>query len=218
MRARVTKYAPLRVGFAPKRAILGDQMTAEVGIRMAGIGDAEAIAAIYRPYVTDAVTSFEVAPPSAAEMARRIESVLALAPWLVSVDAKGDPIGYAYASRHAERAAYQWSVDAAVYVRAGHHRRGVGRALYHSLFPLLRLQGFYVAHAGITLPNESSVGLHESFGFRPIGVYPAVGWKFGAWRDVGWWQLPLQERPATPAPPLPLADARRLSAWPPALR
>ena len=185
---------------------------------MAAVGDAAALADIYRPYVTGAVTSFEVTPPGAAEMARRIDGVLALAPWLVALDDGGAPIGYAYASRHAERAAYQWSVDTTVYVREGDHRRGVGRALYGALFPLLRLQGFYVAHAGVTLPNAASVGLHESLGFRPVGVYPAVGWKFGAWRDVGWWHLPLQERPATPAPPRPLAEAQRLPAWPANLR
>lgn len=185
---------------------------------MAGAGDAAAIADIYQPYVTDAVTSFEVGAPSAAEMAKRIDAVLTFAPWLVGLDAAGEPIGYAYASRHAERAAYQWSVDVTVYVRDGHHRRGVGRALYQALFPLLRLQGFYVAHAGISLPNAASVGLHESLGFRAVGVYPAVGWKFGAWRDVGWWQLPLHGRPATPAPPLSLAEAQRLPSWPAALR
>jgi phosphinothricin acetyltransferase len=109
-------------------------------------------------------------------------------------------------------------VDTTVYVRADRHRRGVGAALYRALFPLLRLQRFYVAHAGITLPNAGSVGLHEALGFRPVGVYPAVGWKLGAWHDVGWWQLPLQERPATPAPPLPFAEASALPAWPAALR
>src|SRR5438876_395272 len=117
---------------------------------MAGVGDAAAIADIYRPYVTDAVTSFEVTPPDAAEMARRIDAVLALAPWLVALDDLSAPIGYVYASRHAEREAYQWSVDTTVYIREGDHRRGVGRALYEALFSLLRLQGFYVAHAGIT--------------------------------------------------------------------
>jgi L-amino acid N-acyltransferase YncA len=193
-------------------------MTVGVAIRMARAGDAVAIADIYRPFVTEAVTSFEVTPPGAAEMARRIDAVLALCPWLVALGQADVPIGYAYASRHAERAAYQWSVDATIYIRDGHHRRGLGRALYGALFALLRLQGFYVAHAGITLPNAASVGLHESLGFRPVGVYPAVGWKLGAWRDVGWWQLPLQERPATPAPPLPLAEAQQLPAWPAALR
>ena len=86
------------------------------------------------------------------------------------------------------------------------------------LFELLRLQGFCVAHAGITLPNAGSVGLHEAVGFRPVGVYPAVGWKLGAWRDVGWWQLPLRELPHAPAPPLSLRQAQALDAWPAALR
>jgi phosphinothricin acetyltransferase len=187
-------------------------------IRLAGIDDAADIAAIYRPYVTDAVTSFEIEPPDAREMSSRMAAVLARAPWLVYSDAGGAPIGYAYASRHHERAAYQWSVDVAVYIHAGHHRRGVGRALYETLFSLLRLQGYYVAHAGITLPNAASIGLHESLGFQPVGVYPAVGWKFGAWRDVGWWRLPLQPLPTTPAPPLSLADAQSHPDWPATLR
>jgi len=185
-------------------------------IRMATPADGASTSAIYGPYVREAVTSFEIEPPSAAEMARRIEGILAWAPWLVCED-QGGPIGYAYASRHRDRAAYQWSVDVAVYVDARHHRRGVGRALYEVLFPLLRLQGFYVAHAGITLPNAASVGLHERAGFRPVGTYPAVGWKLGAWCDVGWWQLPLQPRPATPSPPVPLVQAQTLPDWPQAL-
>jgi phosphinothricin acetyltransferase len=186
-------------------------------IRMAREEDAGEIAAIYQPSVTEGATSFEVTPPDASEMARRIRSLLAFAPWLVSSDdlpgAGGGLLGYAYASPHNERPAYRWSVNVTVYVHAAHHRRGVGRALYRTLFDLLRLQGFYVAHAGITLPNAGSVGLHESLGFRPVGVYPAVGWKLGAWRDVGWWQLPLQARPATPAPPLSHAEAQVLPAW-----
>ena len=182
-------------------------------IRIATARDAAAIAAIYRPYVADAVTSFEVDPPGAVDMAARVEAVLARTPWLVCTGADGAAIGYAYASRHHERAAYQWSVDVAVYIHAGHHRRGVGRRLCEKLFALLRVQGYYVAHAGITLPNAASVGLHESLGFVPVGVYPAVGWKFGAWRDVGWWRLPLQALVPTPAPPLSIAEAQSLPAW-----
>src|SRR3954465_12390866 len=102
----------------------------EPRIRMVRSGDAAEIAAIYRPSVTDAATSFEIDPPDGGEMARRIEGVLAVAPWLVCVGSAGDIVGYAYAARHRERAAYQWSVDATVYIRADHHRRGVGRALY----------------------------------------------------------------------------------------
>lgn len=168
-------------------------------IRLAVPDDAGAIAAIYAPLVTGAVTSFELDPPSAAEMAARMAAVAAYAPWLVLVRG-GEVAGYAYASRHRERAAYQWSVDVSVYIDAGHRGTGVGRALYTALFAMLARQGFHTAHAGITLPNPASIRLHESMGFVPIGVYPAVGWKFGAWHDVGWWRLPLLPCDRPPAP------------------
>jgi phosphinothricin acetyltransferase len=181
-------------------------------IRLAGPGDAAAVAAIYAPYVTGASTSFEYEPPDAAEMAARIASTLTYTPYLV-FESGGAILGFAYASKHRERAAYQWSVDVSVYVHDHAHRRGVGRALYESLLALLRLQGFYTAHAGITLPNPASVGLHEALGFRPVGVYPSVGFKHGDWHDVGWWQLPLRERTGTPALPRPLANARKDPEW-----
>src|SRR4029079_16629726 len=114
----------------------------------------------------------------------------------------------ACASKHRERAAYQWSVDVSVYIHERARRQGVGRALYTSLFALLRLQGFYSAHAGISLPNRASVGLHEALVFQPVGVYRSVGYKRGAWHDVGWWQLALRERTGTPDPPRSLADAQ----------
>jgi phosphinothricin acetyltransferase len=185
-------------------------------IRLATPADAAPVAAIYRPYVTDSATSFELEPPSPAEMAQRIASALAFAPWLV-LEREGAVAGYAYASRHRDRAAYQWSVDAAVYVAAAHHHSGVGRALYTSLFALLRLQGFYAVHAGITLPNAASVGLHESLGFAPVGVYRAVGFKRGAWHDVGWWQLTLRERAGSPLPPRLLPEAQSDPGWSDAL-
>ncbi len=187
-----------------------------VTLRLATADDARAIADIYAPSVTDASTSFELTPPTESEIERRMTLTASHAPWLVCATTS-EVLGFAYASRHRDRAAYQWSVDASVYVSAGQQRRGVGRALYASLFALLRLQGFYTVHAGIALPNPGSVGLHEAVGFRLIGVYPAVGYKRGAWRDVGWWQLPLRERVGDPAPPLSVADARALPGWEEAL-
>jgi phosphinothricin acetyltransferase len=181
-------------------------------IRLATPGDAAAAAAIYAPYVTGAVISFEAVPPSSDDMAERITSTLAYAPYLV-YEKDGEVLAFAYAARHRERAAYRWSVDVSVYVDTRAHRQGVGRALYTSLFALLRLQGFYTAHAGITLPNPSSVGLHEALGFVPVGVYRSVGFKMGGWRDVGWWQLPLRERTGEPRPPLSLAEAQARPEW-----
>jgi L-amino acid N-acyltransferase YncA len=185
-------------------------------IRLATADDAAALAAIYGPIVEETTISFETAAPGPAEMAQRLAAHLAYAPWLVCAPGP-DVLGYAYASRHRERAAYQWAVDVSVYVDARHRRRHVGRALYTSLFALLRLQGFYLAHAGIALPNPASVAIHEGLGFRPVGVYAQVGYKRGAWHDVGWWQLVLRAREGEPAPPLPLAEARRRPGWPEAM-
>lgn len=179
-------------------------------LRLAGVRDADAIAAIYAPSVTDTAISFERVPPTGAEMAARVAAVLPHAPWLVLVR-DGEIAGYAYGARHRERAAYAWSADASVYVAAAYRRAGVGRRLYTALFALLRVQGYHTAHAGITLPNPASVGLHESFGFRPVGVYPSVGWKLGAWHDVGWWRLPLR---ACDGPPAPVRTPDELAADP----
>ncbi len=172
-------------------------------IRLATVADAAEIAAIYRPYVEDSIISFELEPPSVEEMARRMARVLERAPWLVC-EMDDTIAGYAYAGKHHERAAYQWSVDTSVYLRQGMQRRGLGRALYSELFTLLVQQGYYTAYAGISLPNAASVGFHERFGFEPVGVYRKAGFKFGAWHDVGWWQRPLQDYDGLPQTPVTL--------------
>jgi phosphinothricin acetyltransferase len=152
--------------------------------------------------VTDTIVSLEEQPPDAAEMARRIELISSSYPWLVAT--RDDAVvGYAYASRHHERAAYRWAANVAVYVGVGQQRKGVGRALYEALLALLSRQGVRRVCAAIGLPNEGSVALHESCGFRPIGVYPRIGWKLGAWWDVSWWQLELpgEDPPGELGPP-----------------
>jgi phosphinothricin acetyltransferase len=161
-----------------------------VRIRSARPSDGDAIAAIYRPAVDGSVISFELEAPTADVMAQRIAETTRAYPWLVC-EVDGVVAGYAYASRHAERAAYRWTVNVSVYIAPAFHRRGIGRGLYLSLFAILEAQRYRLACAGITLPNAASVGLHESMGFVPVGVYRRVGYKLGAWRDVGWWQRPL---------------------------
>ena len=185
-------------------------------IRLATERDAEQVAAIYAPNVTDKIISFELEPPSADEMRRRIEVTLERYPWLVC-ERQGRVLGYAYAGAHGSRAAYQWSVDVSVYVHEQARRAGVGRALYTSLIATLSLQGFYNAYAGATLPNPASVGLLESVGFRAVGVYRGVGYKLGAWRDVGWWHLPLRERVAGPDPAADLPSVLGSEEWDAAL-
>ena len=154
--------------------------------------DAAALQAIYAPLVSQTAISFETVAPDVAEIRRRIEAHGARYPWLV-FEVDRDVVGCAYASAHRSRDAYRWSVDVSVYVDSAFHRRGVGRALYRSLFDLLRRQRFVNAYAGIALPNASSVGLHQSLGFEPIGIYRRVGFKFDRWHDVMWLHLQLRE-------------------------
>lgn len=171
--------------------------------------DAAPCAEIYAPYVSETVISLEEVPPTADELGARMQRITKRYPWLIAEE-EGQIAGYAYASEHRERAAYRWASDVTVYLSPAYQRRGIGRALYTALFDLLVFQGVYVACAGVTLPNEASVGLHESMGFLPVGVYKRVAWKFGAWQDVGWWQLQLVEAgddaPDEPGPPARLDD------------
>ncbi len=179
---------------------------------MATFEDAAGITEIYEPIVRSTPISFEIEVPDEQEIRRRIERINTDYPWLVC-QYRDRLAGYAYASRHAARAAYQWSVDTSIYVHSDFRRRRVGQALYASLFRILTAQGYYTAYAGITLPNPGSVGLHESVGFRPIGVYHEVGYKMGAWHDVGYWELPLQPKTPVPRSPLTLAEIQRDPTW-----
>jgi phosphinothricin acetyltransferase len=184
----------------------------DFNIRFASKEDAAGIAEIYRPIVTSTAISFEVKPPDSHEIERRIQETLPAYPWLVC-EHHGRVAGYAYASKHRARAAYQWSVDASVYVHPDFRRRGIGKSLYVPLFQVLAAQGYFNAFAGIALPNPGSVSFHESVGFRPVGVYRNVGYKFGAWHDVGWWHLVLQAPTKAPQPPRSLGEIQRDPLW-----
>jgi L-amino acid N-acyltransferase YncA len=190
--------------------MIQDMAIPKISLRPAERRDAEAIAAIYAPVVRDTVFSFETVPPSAEIMAERIEATQRRHPWLVAT--VGDEVtGYAYASEHRQRAAYQWSVDVTVYVAEIARGKGVGRRLYGGLLPMLRTQGFRGAFAGIALPNDASVGLHEAVGFQSLGVYKDVGFKLGAWRDVGWWRLALASGDTPPSEPMTFQQLRETS-------
>jgi L-amino acid N-acyltransferase YncA len=183
-------------------------------IRIAETRDAQAIAGIYAPAITDAVISFELTPPDTQEMLRRIVAIQRQYPWLVYEESK-TVLGYVYASVHNERAAYRWSVDVTAYIRHDAHRRGIGRALYTALFEILVLQGYRTACAGITLPNTASVQMHGAMGFKEVGVYHDVGYKFDKWHDVGWYELSLAAHVPDPPEPVPfpeLADSSPVRA------
>ncbi|SDM06091.1 phosphinothricin acetyltransferase [Halogranum gelatinilyticum] len=184
----------------------------EAEIRLATRDDAEAIAEIYRPYVEETAITFELEPPTAEEIRERIEKKLVDYPWLVC-EHEGRVVGYAYAGAVRTREAYQWSVESSVYVAESAHRNGVARGLYESLFALLDLQGYLNVYAVVTLPNPGSVALHEAFGFEHDARFEKMGYKSGAWHDVGWWSLSLGEHPEAPSPPTSLATAREHDEW-----
>jgi phosphinothricin acetyltransferase len=146
--------------------------------------------------VTDSSISFETEPPSAEQMAQRIR---AAHEWVVA-ERGGRVVGYAYAGIHRSRKAYQWTAEVTAYVDRTVQRTGLGRLLYTELFDRLRRRGFRLLVAGITLPNDASVGMHEALGFEPVGVYRNIGWKTGQWWDVGWWQLDLGAPEGEPPP------------------
>jgi L-amino acid N-acyltransferase YncA len=161
--------------------------------------DAAACAEIYAPHVEGSPVSFEERAPDAGEMAERIERYAASHAWLVA-EGNGEVVGYAYATAFNERPAYRWSTSVSVYVDERARGQGIGRALYEALFERLRERGFRQACAGITLPNAASEGLHRHLGFELVGVNREIGWKEGAWRDVGWFQLELAPAPDGPPP------------------
>lgn len=169
-------------------------------VRAATESDAAACAAIYAPYVTDTAITFETEPPSAAEMAERIATASRGHAWLVLEDDRR-VVGYAYGARMHARAAYRWSCEVSVYLEPGRRRTGGGRALYEALFARLLARGFRVVVAGMTLPNDASVGLHRAMGFEPVGTYRRIGFKNGAWHDVAMAQRVLAEQGGAPAEP-----------------
>lgn len=171
---------------------------------MATAADAQEIADIYRPFVTDSAISFELEAPEGTEMARRIEATVQHMPWLVCEE-NHVVLGYAYASKHRDRAAYQWSVEVSAYVRADARRSGIARELYRRLFDVLASQGFYNAYAGITLPNAASVAFHAALGFTPVGIYRNIGFKNGRWHDVAWYERALNQHSSPDGAPIPLS-------------
>lgn len=157
-------------------------------LRCAVPADADAICAIYNPYVRDTTISFEEAPVTEMEMAQRIVDTTRRYPWLVAEEG-GRVAGYAYASQWRTRSAYRFAVETTVYVAPHGPRRGVGSALYRALLDELRTRGFHCAMGGIALPNPASIALHEKMGFRQVAHFREVGWKFDRRIDVGYWQL-----------------------------
>jgi phosphinothricin acetyltransferase len=173
-------------------AIDGGEGVSLMEIRPCRPGDCQAICDIYNYYIENTVISFEETAVTVAELEERVATCTRDYPWLVCV-ADGGLVGYAYANKWQQRSAYRLCAETTVYLRSGETGRGYGRALYQALLPLLLERGLHVAIAGIALPNDASVRLHESIGFTKVAHYHGVGWKFGQRVDVGYWQKNLRD-------------------------
>ncbi len=179
------------------------QMENKFTIRLIEKADCLQALEVYKPYVLSTAITFEYEVPDAQEFSNRIESISKEYPWLVCLH-NDTIIGYAYATKHRYRTAYQWSPESTIYISEAVHRKGIARILYETLFSILRLQGYYNVYAGVVVPNEKSEGFHRASGFEEIGVFKKVGFKLGEWHDVRWFQLHLAEHTYNPNPPTPV--------------
>ena len=166
-------------------------------IRPAEIQDAQGILDIYAPFITDSAISFEYEVPTAEQMQARMQEVMKIHPWLVAEES-GKVAGYAYAGFIRTRAAYRWSAEVSVYIHPDCYGKGLGKRLYDCLFDLLKLQHVKMLYAGTTVPNEPSERFHQSMGFEKVGEYNQVGFKFGRWYNVAWYQKSLNDSTAEP--------------------
>jgi len=168
-------------------------------VRSATAADAGGIVHIYNHYITHSVATFEETPVDAATMAGRIAEADATGlPWLVA-ERDGRITGYAYAGQWKGRCAYRYSVESTVYVDPDTTGQGMGTRLYAGLLDELRSRAIHTVIGGISLPNPASIALHERLGFVQVAHFREVGFKFGCWIDVGYWQAALagKPRPAT---------------------
>ncbi|RLM59497.1 N-acetyltransferase [Halobellus sp. Atlit-31R] len=187
---------------------------ATVSLRTARPTDAAAIRGIYAPFVRDSPATFRTEVPTVEELESKIRAKRAVDeyPWYVAVrrtadgsSDDGEVVGYAYASRLRERAAYRWAVETSVYVDRATHRSGVGTRLYERLFETLRRQGYCSAFAALGMPNPESERFHEQQGFERVGAFPAAGFKLGDWHDVVWYHRRLRDPDGEPAAPRPVS-------------
>ena len=147
--------------------------------------DAQAVLSIYAPYIRSTPVTFETEVPSVSEFAERIETISGEFPYLL-LFVDSELVGYAYAHKQAERAAFRWNAELSVYLRMDWRGKGLGRPLYQLLIDLLGMQGYVNVYGVITGSNEGSIAMHEKMGFAIIGRHERTGFKFGQWHDTVW--------------------------------
>ena len=178
--------------------------------RNATSSDINQILEIYSPFISNTVVTFENEIPSVADFSKRLNQYLEFFPWLVA-DIDGKIAGYAYASKYRDRIAYQWVVEASIYMHRDFKKKGIAKKLYEALFEILKLQGIYRVYAVIGIPNEESTSFHERLGFTWFASYKSTGFKLGQWRDTGWWELVLKQPSENPEPPIYYPELDKLT-------
>jgi len=168
-------------------------------IRLAEFDDLPAILAISNWAAINTAANFALEPEPIESWQEEWRETHEMYPYLVAVDEVNTIVGFAKAAPWKGRCAYTYSAEVTVYVHSDHHGQGIGKALYGQLIPTLKAQGYHTLLAGITQPNEASVRLHESFGFKRAALFERVGWKFDQWHDVGYWELLMQKETAKPS-------------------
>ena len=174
-------------------------------IRPATVADVPRILEIYAPYIENTAISFEYTVPTLEEFTQRFTQITARFPWLVWEE-DGAVLGYAYGSLPFERAAYQWSAEASIYLCPEARGRGIGRKLYAALEDILRRQGYRKVYAIITTANEASVAFHKAVGYRHTATFPDCGYKFGAWYGTVWLEKDLNTWETPPHTPIAISD------------
>lgn len=177
-------------------------------IREVGLLDVPQLLAIYAPFVTDTVVTFEEKVPSVTEFTERVENYRQYFPWLIA-EADGVIAGYAYVSKYRERIAYQWVAECSIYMHPNYKRTGIAQKLYSALFDILKLQGMYRVYAVIGIPHEESTRFHEKMGFQYFATYQHTGYKLGQWRDTGWYEYILKHPDENPRPPISYTQVNR---------
>lgn len=163
-------------------------------IRQATEEDAQELLDIYAPYITKTTITFEDVIPTLDNFKQRIRDISETFPYLVAVDDDNKILGYAYAHLYGPRAAYAWTVEASIYVDHNYEGHGLGTELYQHLEDALKKQGVVNLMACVTEENDNSIRFHEKFGYKEVGTFQKVGFKFGRWLDVTWLQKTLNPR------------------------
>ena len=181
-------------------------------IRLASFDDLPGILAISNWAARHTAANFAVEPETLESWQQDWHDTHERYPWFVAADEDDRVIGFAKASPWKGRCAYEWTAETTVYVHPDHHGGGIGKTLYEKLLATCKAQGYHTLLGGITVPNPASVRLHEAIGFRRVALLEKVGWKFGTWHDVGYWEAVLEEERSAPESIKPVKEVMDLRA------